>query len=179
MLSPLPIASGDFIAEGGATSPAARRAGQWQPTCGSPAGAMPFHCARTFDIAQSCNLGYRYAGPFRGLRASSQRRNDRRELDVGRCGAECIELNRVQEHHAALAAGKDLSLVPAAVLPHDADAVIALKCADPAAPYAARYGNGRGHGEIVVILLWRCPFSPPGEEILYGGDEHQLDERSW
>ena len=113
------------------------------------------------------------------LPAASKRRNDRRELDVGHCGAECIELSRVQEHHAALAAGKELSFVPAAVLSHDADAVIALKCADPAAPYAARYGNGRGHGEIVVILLRRCPFSLPGEEVLYGGDEHQLDERSW
>lgn len=103
------------------------------------------------------------AGPsrvprFRGLFTPPQWRNDRRELDVGRPGAELVELSRVQEHYAALAAGKELSLVPTAVLSQYTDTVIALECSDAAAPCAARYGNGRGHPGIVVIATVRCPF---------------------
>jgi hypothetical protein len=103
------------------------------------------------------------------LPAPSEGPDDRRELDVGRRGAECVELGRVQEHDAALAAGKELRLIPATALPHYADAVIALEFADAAAPFAARYGNGRRHDEIVVILLQRCPFSARGKAILDGG----------
>ena len=78
-----------------------------------------------------------------------------------------------------MTAGKELRFVSAAVLSHYADAVIAFECADPAAPFADRYGNGRGHGEIVVSQLRRCPFSPPEDAILDGGDEYQFDEKSW
>ena len=105
------------------------------------------------ELGASC-----HRRPFGGLPAPSQRRNDRRELDVGRRSTEFIELSRVQEHDAALAAGKELRFVPAAVLPHYADAVVALERADSAAPNAARYGDGRGHARIVVILAAPCPF---------------------
>lgn len=113
----------------------------------------------------------------RNLRAASKRRHERWELDVGHCGAECLELPGIQEHVAALAAGEEPCLMPSAILPHYADPVITLECADSAAPNAARYRNGRGHGEIVGMLVLRCPFRSLGEQIQYGRAECQEAER--
>lgn len=113
----------------------------------------------------------RFATTACWLAAASKRRHDWSKLNVGGSSAKYIELAGVKEHHTALAAGEELSLVPATVFSHHTYAMIALEGADSAAPHAARNRNGCGHGEIVVIPLRRCPFSSPAQEILYGGKE--------
>lgn len=101
-----------------------------------------------------------------------QRGNDGRELDVWGGSAVRVELRRIQEHHAALATGKKLSLVASSALSLYRDSVKAFIATYPAAPSADRDWKRRSHDRIVVTARRYCPYRAGTGGLLDKAPEH-------
>lgn len=94
------------------------------------------------------------------------------ELDVWGGSAVRVELRCIQEHHAALATSKNLSLVASTALSRYRDSMKAFKATYPAAPSAHRDLKRRSHDRIVVTASGHCPYRAEAGELLDKGPKH-------